>query len=243
MTVRPELVLGVAERPETLTEIVLETIRNAIVNHDLPAGARVTEADLARQLNVSKTPVREALLRLREIGLIEPDERRGGRIVRPSRRAISDAYEVREALETYAAATAAERGDKRAVRAIVRLADRSLTAARAGDLVNFRLADDQLHRAIASCTGNERLTVSVEQSLFLVSVLRRRDVPGTAASVECAEDHVEVAKALCTRDVEVAARAMACHIRRVAELVLTAYDECHGAKAGNRPEVTMAAVR
>ena len=122
MTVLPKL----AARPDTLTHVVLEAIRSAIVNQELPAGARVTEAGLARQLNVSKTPVREALLQLREIGLIEADERRGGRILSPSRSTISDAYEVREALEVFAAGAAATRSDDRSIRRIYRTADRSL---------------------------------------------------------------------------------------------------------------------
>lgn len=233
--------LGAAQRPETVTHVVLEAIRNAIVNQDLPSGARITEAGLASQLQVSKTPVREALLRLREIGLIEPDGRRGGRIVQPSRRTIGEAYEVREALETYAARAAAERAHAPDARRITRLADRSLQAARAGDLESFRIADDELHRAVATCSGNERLATSIDQSLFLVTALRRRDVPGTAASIECAEAHIHVAKCIRARDVDGAGRAMAGHIRHVAQLVLAAFDECHGASSASLVPGTLTA--
>lgn len=70
-----ELVLP--HKPESLADVVYETIREAIINRVIPPGSRLTEAALADQLNVSKTPVREALLKLRQIGLVEPSGRRG----------------------------------------------------------------------------------------------------------------------------------------------------------------------
>ncbi|HEY1347140.1 MAG TPA: GntR family transcriptional regulator, partial [Streptosporangiaceae bacterium] len=71
------------DKPESLTQIVYQTLRDAIISKRLLPGERVSEASLARQLRVSKTPVREALLRLQAIGLVEADGARGGRIVRP----------------------------------------------------------------------------------------------------------------------------------------------------------------
>src|SRR6266566_2744275 len=95
------------EKPESLTQIVYQTLRDAIISKRLPPGERVSEASLARQLRVSKTPVREALLRLQAIGLVEADGGRGGRIVRPSADLIRHTYEVRGSLESLAARLAA----------------------------------------------------------------------------------------------------------------------------------------
>lgn len=212
-------------RPETLSRIVLETIRNAIVNQDLPSGSRVTEAGLARQLDVSKTPVREALLQLREVGLIEPDERRGGRIVRVSRDVIREAYEVREALEVFAARAVAERADDASVAAIYEIASRSLRAARAGDDDEYEAADGEFHRTLAAEAGNSRLEVAINHSLMLVSALRRRDVPATESRVECARSHLRVARAIRRRDTDSAGNEIARHIRFVGRLVLAAYDD------------------
>src|SRR5437588_5950231 len=103
-----ELVLE--HKPESLTDVVYETIREAIINRVIAPGSRLTEAALADQLNVSKTPVREALLKLRQIGLVEPNGRRGGRVTLPSRSSIQHAYEARRALESFAAEIVAERG-------------------------------------------------------------------------------------------------------------------------------------
>ena len=97
------------EKPESLTQLVYQALRDAIISKRLPPGERVSEASLARQLRVSKTPVREALLRLHAIGLVEADGGRGGRIVRPSAELIQHTYEVRGALESLAARLAVER--------------------------------------------------------------------------------------------------------------------------------------
>src|SRR5262245_11921143 len=92
----------IATRPALLAEMVQDAIRDAIVTRRLSPGERITEAALAKQLGVSKTPVREALLKLEYIGLIEPDGARGGRIITPSPESIRSAYEVRMGLETQA---------------------------------------------------------------------------------------------------------------------------------------------
>jgi GntR family transcriptional regulator, rspAB operon transcriptional repressor len=93
-------------QPDNLSMRVFESIQSAIKDKSLPPGRRVTEADLAAQLNVSKTPVREAFIKLRQIGLLEPDGRRAWRVIQLTRPTIDDACEVREALKVSAARAA-----------------------------------------------------------------------------------------------------------------------------------------
>src|SRR5207249_1759968 len=69
----PEAPLFLEVRPDSLTDAVYEAIRRGIIDRRLAPGSPVTEAALAEQLGVSKTPVREALLRLKDIGVIEPN--------------------------------------------------------------------------------------------------------------------------------------------------------------------------
>ena len=140
--------LVLEHKPESLTDVVYEKIRDAIINRVIPPGSRVTEAALAEQLNVSKTPVREALLKLRQIGLIEPTGRRGGRVTLPSRSSIQHAYEARQALESFAAEIVAERGSDADVTLIGEAARRCLAAAEAGDLQGFRRWDLAFHEKI-----------------------------------------------------------------------------------------------
>ena len=205
---------------DNLTDRVFEQIRSAITTRVFPPGERLTEAKLAEDLNVSKTPVREALVRLREIGLIEPDGRRGGRIVQPSRATIAEMYEVREALEVQAALLAAERADSEAKAVIKAAARRSLEGAQADDRGAFRTADIAFHDAIAASTQNERLEILVRNSLDLILAVRTRDFEHVEASLSCSKAHVAIANAIARRDASAAADQMRTHVRHVRDLVL-----------------------
>ncbi|MGH4000174.1 MAG: GntR family transcriptional regulator [Pseudonocardiaceae bacterium] len=208
-------------RPDNLSEVTFETIRNGIVSRQLPPGSRVSEQKIAAQLQVSKTPVREALLRLRHAGLVEPVGR-GLCVVMPSDRAIRDAYEVRAGLEHTSARLAATRATPEQAESLILIAAKSLAAARSGDGGEFRGSDRDFHLAVANAAGNSLLSVAIKESLILTSVLRERDVPPAGDSVDCAEEHVKVAEAIRAGLVESASERMADHVRHVATIVLTA---------------------
>jgi DNA-binding GntR family transcriptional regulator len=217
------LALGV--RPDSLTDAVYEAIRRGIIDRRLPPGAPVTEAALAAQLGVSKTPVREALLRLKDAGVIEPNGRRGGRVVQRSEAAIRRAYEVREALESYAAGRAAERADAAAVAGLRELAERSREHARANDVPAFVEVDGSFHAAIGAAAANPLLGRMLDDALTLAMTLRRRDRPRSTASTACADAHVRIAAAIAGRDAAAAEREMRAHIAFVAALVLSSPDQ------------------
>src|SRR6202012_400250 len=122
----------VAARPQSLTDIAFDRIRTAILTRNLEPGTRVSEAMLGDMLQVSKTPVREALLRLCHVGLVEPTTR-GLRVVLPNPTSIRNAYEVRTGLETMASQLAADRATDEQRAAIIAAASSSLQFARAED--------------------------------------------------------------------------------------------------------------
>jgi DNA-binding GntR family transcriptional regulator len=217
--------LELEQKPASLTEVVYETIREAITSRVIAPGSRLTEAGLARQLNVSKTPVREALLKLRQIGLVESSGQRGGRVTLPSRRSIQHAYETRQALESFAAELVAERGSDADIGLIGEAAQRCLAAAEAGDLDGFRSWDLTFHEKIGEAASNPRLRELVSDSFALVMTLRRRDVPHAEGSVACARAHVRIAEALARRDPDAARQAMRDHIRQVEGYVLASLAE------------------
>jgi DNA-binding GntR family transcriptional regulator len=207
-------------KPESLTDMVFEAIRDAIVSKALPPGSQVSEANLAAQLSVSKTPVRETLLRLRHAGLVEPDGR-SLRVILPSPDAIRDAYEVRSGLEQAAARHAAERATETERTRILDGAELSLAAARAGRNAEFHSRDQDFHWAIAEAAHNPLLARAVEDVLLLTSALRARDVPATGDSVECGREHMVIAEALRDGDGATAARRVAEHLQHVLTIVLT----------------------
>jgi GntR family transcriptional regulator, rspAB operon transcriptional repressor len=207
-------------RPGSLTEMVLAAIRDAIVDKTLAPGQRVSEASLAAALHVSKTPVREALLRLSHIGLVEPVDR-GMRVITPAVRKIRDAYELRAGVERTAAILAAGRAMPDDLAAIAEAADASLTSARAGDAEGFRRHDREFHEAVAAAARNESVRKAVDDLLVLTRALRDRDVPDAGDSLRCADEHVAIIGALRRGDADTAGRLMAEHVQHVMEMVLS----------------------
>ncbi|GAA5063532.1 DNA-binding GntR family transcriptional regulator [Thermocatellispora tengchongensis] len=210
------------DRPENLTDRVLRAIRDSIVDRTLSPGSRVSEAQVAAMLNVSKTPVREALLRLKHVGLVEPCER-GLQVVRPSVGAIRDAYEFRAGLERTSSWYAANRADSRERERLVHLARQSLKAAEAHEAAAFRRHDRDFHHTIAAASRNAVLAQSIDDALVLTSVLRERDVPASQDSVSCAHEHVSIAQAVLAGQAERAAQLMSDHVLHVMSIVLAAH--------------------
>jgi DNA-binding GntR family transcriptional regulator len=220
-------------RPESLTSKVYETIRKAIIDKSLPPGTRLTEASLADQLDVSKTPVREALMELRNARLIEEWGRRGGRVVMPSREVITEVAEVREAVDVFLAAHAAESADPAARARIGEAALRSRDAAETLDQSRFDHENFAFHLAVAEAVGNRWLIRDVRDALTLSGVLRLRDFPLPSPIKEFAEDHLRIAEAIRQQDSEAAATASRRHVRRSLAYNLAAFQEFQSA-AGTR---------
>jgi DNA-binding GntR family transcriptional regulator len=214
--------LSLDERPRSLSDIVFETVHQAIVDRVLAPGEAVTEPGLAERLNVSKTPVREALLRLRQVGLIEADGARGLRVVRLSGEGVRQTYEIREALESFTAARAAELATPEERERILAVARVSHDAAVAGDIDGFRTSDRELHREIASVAQNPRVSQLIEDAGALIGTLLYRDIPTGQGLQGCGEAHVRIANAIAARDGGAAQREMVEHIRQVMALRIAA---------------------
>src|SRR5690606_32899272 len=90
------------ERPESLTESVIKRLRAAIVSGDFALGQPLSERQLAELLEVSKTPVREALAQLRLEGLVRIQPQRGALVFTLSQREVVEICELRQALEASA---------------------------------------------------------------------------------------------------------------------------------------------
>lgn len=221
-----------AERPDRLAQIVFDAIRSAIIDKTLPPGSSTSEVALARMLDVSKTPVREAVLRLCDLHLLERDGVRGLKVVSPSMELITQAYELRVAVEAQAAALAARRATADQQRQIRELAERSLAACQADDAREFRTWDVELHRLVAQCSGSHLLTEIACNAIDLTDVLRRRDAPMGSVSLRCAHDHVDLADAIEERRPEEARTLIVGHIEAVQNRVLEDFMERNAVAEG-----------
>lgn len=200
----------------SLTDLVTEQLFQRLVSGILLPGDRLAEIQLAEELNVSRTPVREALLRLATLGLLEKDTHRGARVASPSLAELVEVYEVREALEGMAARLFALRATVEQ-QAALQQTWHEIEAARAGgDALTVRIRDFELHRQIIHGGNNEYLGgAGHAEALMLLAYLVREH--GEAAppppSPRASDPHVAVMAALQARDAEAAEAAMRAHVR------------------------------
>lgn len=212
-------------KPQSLSGWVYDSIRSSIVAKRLAPGTVVSEVSIARRLGVSKTPVREALLRLQSIGLVEQDGGRGLRVIAPSSQGIWEAFEVRMVLEGGLCKSAASLASPEQLDEIVHAARESRRFAEAGDVHGFRQWDATFHRGISAAAGNSHLARLSEDAVALASVLRERDVPEVQDAIRCGGQHDEIADALARRDERAAIEASNAHVTFVRDMVLSAFEE------------------
>jgi DNA-binding GntR family transcriptional regulator len=135
-----------------------------ILDNHLPPGAQRLEAELALELGMSRTPVREAMLRLQQDGLVSVTPRHGMRVAAISPSDMRDIYDVLESLEPKAAELLARRGLPEAELAPLLRACDMMEAAIAGeDRASWAVADEAFHRGLAELCGNRRLATMAMQ--------------------------------------------------------------------------------
>jgi DNA-binding GntR family transcriptional regulator len=208
-----------APKVESVSDLVYDAIVDAIVSGAIPAGGQLSEASLAGQLQVSKTPVREALLRLREVGLIDDRYLRGNRVVERSKELVRLAYDVRATLESGIARLAAERASADQARMLVDAAKQSLDAARHHDVPAFQESDARFHALAAEISDSERLASLAENASLLTRVLRESFAPTKGDATTCGRAHVQIASAVSRRAAAAAADAAFAHVKFVESLV------------------------
>ncbi len=136
-----------------------DRLRDEIRANRMPPGFQATEPEIALRLGMSRTPVREALIRLEAEGLVELIPRHGARVLPIRADDMREIYDILTALEPEAAAQVAARGPSEADLAPLEAATRDMEAALAkSDLDMWAEADDRFHLTLLELQGNRRLT-------------------------------------------------------------------------------------
>ncbi|MCW2816426.1 MAG: transcriptional regulator [Nocardioides sp.] len=199
----------------SLTDAVVESVRAGVQQGVLVPGEVYSVYRVAEELGVSRSPVREAMLRLAETGLVEIARNRGFRVVLPSAHDVEEIFEIRLALEPRAARRAAERGCPD----LAGLLDAMLGAAGRGDQPAFWAADRALHRAVLVAAGNHRAAEIVEQLRATTALL---GPPTTATGRSLTEIHAEhrpIVEAVLAADPDAAEHAMRRHLEHTCALL------------------------
>jgi len=198
----------------TSADYVYQELRHRIITKQIKPGQRLPEVNIAVQLAVSRTPVREALRRLASEGLVLIIPNSGARLASPTQREMEDTFAVREQLECISVAIAATRISERNLR---RLDDAILEEEKAFQEKNLELfleINENFHRIIAEASGNRVLAEFVENILartnayvvFYEPFYELEENPGIV-------QHREIAKALREKDRDRAVDLMREHLK------------------------------
>ncbi|MDB5415578.1 MAG: GntR family transcriptional regulator [Rubritepida sp.] len=210
------------EVPPSLTERAVAGLRRDILTARLAPGETVSEAAVAQHLELGKAPVRAALARLAEEGLVQAVPRRGWMVSLVTIRDIHEVFDLRLMLEPEAARRAAGRVDAVMLARLDAVCAAGYECADEDSAMCFLDANKAFHVAIAELAGNARLARQLDRLLdestrMLVLGLRPRDRSG-----EMAHEHHALVEALALGRAEDAARIMHEQVSASRRMVLTA---------------------
>jgi len=206
-----------------------ELIRQAIIDGRLNPGQRLKEEELARELGISRTPVREALLMLHAEGLVDAAPNRGATVRSHSAEDLDDLYKLRAVLEGYATGRAAVRLTDEAIAGLRESCERFNglldDGAEMGELVKENLV---FHQTILEGAGSARLTTMVRQVIELPLVYRSYVWYSPEQQRISGHYHSQITRALEARDAERAELIMKEHIFEARDLLLAHWRELEG---------------
>lgn len=199
------------QRPRTVAEGVYDYLKEALFADRLGAGRWLREQEIAQSLQVSRTPVREAVRRLAQEGFLDLVPNRGAQVRSITLLEAVEVYEVRDRLEAMAAKLAAEKADA-SDRAVLREMLAEMHGLAETDFVGQIRADNEFHLALASLAGNSVLADLIER--LQARVTRAKVVTRDVNSSRLARaQHLEIVEAIEAGDGDAAEVAMRRHIR------------------------------
>lgn len=193
-------------------DFVYDSLRDAIWEGRFARGARVREEDVAKTLGVSRTPVREALQRLQQRGLLENRPGRGLTVAELSKRQVLELYAMREILEGSAARFAAEQASRADIEILDHL-QRDLSQAPDEPLTLVKL-NRRFHLAIYEAAHNDYLLQALDSLHDSMALLNSATFRAPNLRQESDAEHRGIVEAIARRDPDAAETLAREHIRR-----------------------------
>jgi DNA-binding GntR family transcriptional regulator len=184
------------------SDVVYRALHEAIIMSILPAGQWLGEVQLARLFEVSRTPVREAILRLEADHLAVRIPRRGLVVSKITPQETIDVYVVREAIDGLAAALAAEMATPAEISNLEWINEQFARAAEAGDLDALAETNLRFHEAVAAASRNALLISFVKHIHRLVRRFRTTTLGYPGRAMEAVAAHRSLVQAIAARDAE-----------------------------------------
>jgi DNA-binding GntR family transcriptional regulator len=217
----------------SVREKTYDTLKSNILSGRFVQGERLTEEHLAEELGVSRTPVREALHKLEQDGLIEPLESRGFCIPMDSREEIEDLFELRTVLEGYTLKMICERITDEQIVNLEEILEGASNALRRERIDEVFQWNTQFHDTLHGMVADKRRFYNLIVNMRKYVLRYRKDTLQYLGAAKRADDgHRQILLALKIRDPELCERVMRVHIRQSKEDALQTNREAEERGAG-----------
>ncbi|MDW6017069.1 GntR family transcriptional regulator [Vibrio plantisponsor] len=212
----------VGEKENTKSENLTEYLIEAIVEGQIAPGSKISEPELAKRFEVSRGPLREALMRIEGLGLIERIPHVGARVIQFSSEKLVELYAVREALEGMAARLAARNITEIEIAGLETLLSTHSAHIDQVDGASYfhQQGDFDFHYRIIKASRNSQLISLLCDELYhLLRMYRYQSPRAQSRPVEALDEHKFILQAIRNRDEELAEMLMRRHISRSRRLI------------------------
>ena len=202
------------ERPKSLTELVAAKLREMIVNGQLELGAQVSEASIAKEFEVSRTPVREAFNRLEIEGLLHVSPQKGTFVFSLSPHELAMLCDARVCLENTALQTAIEQNADNLYTQLNTVVEKMTSALKAGDVKEYLSLDAVYHQCFFDSSQNCFLNDAYQAISKKMAAIRHRLGRHPDHLNKSYKEHCEMAEAVKLKNVEQSLAILGRHIDR-----------------------------
>lgn len=212
-------------RGPSVTDLVFEHLYHQVVELELPPGTKLSEVEVAKQMGVSRQPVRDAFYRLSQLGFLLIRPQRATVVTHISEKGVHQARFIRTALEMETVRAASERLTPEQMDRLDALIERQQAAIDTGDRVLFHALDDDFHKQICDMSGHDFAWALIRESKAHMDRVRYLSLSFGAQSA--LDDHKAIMAALRSRDGDQAAASMRIHLSRI-KTIISRIRESHG---------------
>ena len=218
----------------TFSDRVYNAILELLINHRIQPGEKLSEEELASRLQVSRTPVREALQRLASDGLVEFYPRRGAFAREITQQDITEIYDLRRCLEVYAAKRSMGNIPDKAARRITLLVE-SCNLAEGEDFIEVELQlDREIHRAINTWCSNSRIQEMLTKIDHLAKFMRILHFDSEELARDNFSEHEGIWKAMIDKDEKHMVKLLERHLDNRKKCLLEHFHMIHAGKEEQR---------
>lgn len=203
------------------TEVAYDEIRRRIVEWELTPGTPLSEQELASELELSRTPVREALQRLSREELVRMVRGKGAFVAEISIPDVIELFEMREALEAQASRLASRSSDSEALVAVrTLLAERGRAALAKGDVSAYYSMTAGLDQEVVRLADNQRLARALDETWTQIHRVRRLSSASLERLQASVKEHIDILTAIIQGDEEDADQLTRAHVRNSLQHIL-----------------------